>query len=104
MNSHFLTAAVALSLVMLTSSEIHAKEKKKTPTPAGFKIVSVESGSIFEKLNFKKGDVITTVNGQSMATVPNPSAMLEYLNKPGNMEIQFVRNGQPQTLTFHFKE
>lgn len=71
--------------------------------PAGFKMVSLEKGSIYEKLGLKQGDVIKTINGKP---VNNPKGAMELTNlmKTANkIEIELVRDGSTQKMTYQIK-
>ncbi len=63
------------------------------PTPAGFKILHVPKGSIYEDLGVQSGDVLKTVNGKPADLQVLP------LVKPGAvLRVELERNGQLYAL------
>ena len=61
----------------------------------GFRFASIKKGSVLEKLGFKKGDVITKVEGEEISS---PEKGLELFNKfQTNSQIQIVVNGKSRT-------
>lgn len=84
-----------------TALDVGNRDVAKNPT--GFKMVSLEKGSIYEKLGLKQGDVIRTINGK---LVNNPKDAMELTNlmKTANkIEIELVRDGSTQKMTYQIK-
>ena len=66
----------------------------------GFRFVSVNPGSIFEKLGFKSMDVIKSVNGE---LVNSPARAMEFYNtlKTANsIQLGVERNGKEETFSY----
>lgn len=66
----------------------------------GFRFVSINPGSIFEKLGFKNMDVIKSVNGED---VNSPTRAMEFYNAlktSSNIQLGVVRNGKEETFNY----
>lgn len=62
----------------------------------GFKIFSIKSGSLFEKMGFKNGDVITQVNDTVMEAEQG-FALYQALQEERDLNIRVLRNGKTPT-------
>lgn len=70
----------------------------------GFRFVSINPGSIFEKLGFKNMDVIRSVNGEA---VNSPTRAMEFYNalkSANNIQLGVERNGREETFTYSVTE
>ena len=56
--------------------------------PAGFRVVSIEGGSIFDELGLQGTDVIVGVNGASITTPHQADLLLQSLKAGGDVTIQ----------------
>jgi C-terminal processing protease CtpA/Prc len=70
---------------------------------SGFKVVSLEKGSIYEQLGFKKGDIIKMVNNKPIKNTDDANGIFDQLKNPGKIEIQFLRNGKLQKIFYDIK-
>ena len=82
------------------------QQNRPTPAPtavptSGFKVLSVETGSVYEKLGLKVGDVLTELNGQRITTGRAFRKSWAALKDQKNLELQLVRDGKPLTLHFN---
>ncbi|MCB0362642.1 MAG: general secretion pathway protein GspC [Bdellovibrionales bacterium] len=70
----------------------------------GFRFVSINPGSIFEKLGFKTMDVIRSVNGEP---VNSPTRAMEFYNalkSSSNIQLGVERNGREEDFTYSVTE
>ena len=70
----------------------------------GFRFVSINPGSIFEKLGFRPMDVIKSVNGD---LVNSPSRAMEFYNTfktARSIQLGVERNGQEETFSYSVTE
>lgn len=70
----------------------------------GFRFVSIQPNSIYEKLGFKVGDVIKGVNGDN---VNSPSKAMELFNSLRNdnrIELSVERNGKLENFNYEVNE
>ncbi len=69
----------------------------------GLKITSVSKGSIYEKLNLKAGDIIKSVNGQTVRNQKDFSSFEKIIKSADKIEIEFLRNGVTQKISVKIK-
>jgi general secretion pathway protein C len=70
----------------------------------GFKIMNVPPGSIYEKLGFKSGDIITTVNGVKLDSVQAAMGLYTELKHATKAEVGVLRGTETLTITVHQKD
>ncbi len=68
--------------------------------PAGISITAIKPNAIFRKLRLRNGDIITGVNGRSIATVDDALNVFNSLSLDGPVQVQIKRRGQEQTLEY----
>ena len=90
----FLPLLICLSLPCLAKSQ---------KPPEGFKIISMDSNSVYSQLGLKKNDVITKINGQKVKSVSDMSQVYDVLKKPGRVEIELIRNYKFEKLVYDIK-
>lgn len=69
----------------------------------GFGLFEIEKDSVYEKAGFKNGDVIMVINGQTLNNVGQAIKVLHSLKTENEVEVELVRDGQEQKLTFHIQ-
>ena len=69
---------------------------------AGFQIVNIKAGSIFEKL-LERGDVIKEVNGQKVNSAAKAMQMYRTLKDSNDIKLTVERNGRNEVLDFTVK-
>jgi type II secretion system protein C len=60
----------------------------------GFKLIGVRGGSLWARANLSSGDVITAVNGQSMAQPEKGFALYEALQADKAIRVEFLKAGK----------
>ncbi|WP_176758747.1 type II secretion system protein GspC [Thiohalorhabdus denitrificans] len=68
--------------------------------PAGFRIVNIQSGSIYEDLGLREGDVVKSVNGQDIRTPSDALGAYRELKNADEYKVRLERDGQEQTLNY----
>ncbi len=69
----------------------------------GFRLLGVESGSIYSQLGLQNGDTIIDVNGQPIEGPQQAVALLDALKPGQDIGLKINRTGQEKTLTFQLK-
>lgn len=70
----------------------------------GFKLIGVRGGSLWTKANLNSGDVITAVNGTSMAQPEKGFAIYESLQTDKQIRLEYLRGGKsPCNLSIEIK-
>jgi general secretion pathway protein C len=71
--------------------------------PAGYKIVQIVPGSVYDKLGIQNEDVITGVDGQAINDPMKAMQLFEKLKETSHLELQIKRGGRPSTLTYEIR-
>ena len=71
--------------------------------PAGISITGIKPNAIFRKMRLRNGDVITGVNGNSVASVEDAVRIFEELSSGSNIQLQIKRRGRQQTLDYNIE-
>lgn len=64
----------------------------------GFRLLEIEAGSVFEKVGFVNGDLITAINGQRLTDVAMTIRLLQSLKDETKADVTLIRNNQEQSL------
>ncbi|MCJ8277344.1 MAG: general secretion pathway protein GspC, partial [Bdellovibrionales bacterium] len=67
---------------------------------AGFKLVAIKAGSIYEKLGLKRGDIIKGVNGESVDTPQKAMELYQALKSSDSIQLEVTRGGSSTTLNY----
>lgn len=66
----------------------------------GFRFVSIQPGSIYEKLGFKPMDVIKEVQGESVNSPTKAMELYNALRTENSIKLKVDRNGRVETMTY----
>ena len=70
----------------------------------GFKLIGVKSDSLWKKVGLSSGDVITNVNGLSMAQPDKGFALYEALQNERQIRVEFLKKGKaPSNISVEIK-
>lgn len=70
----------------------------------GFKLVGVKNDSLWRRVGLNNGDVLTAVNGISMAQPDQGFAVYNALQDQREIRVEFLKNGsEPSTSTIEIK-
>lgn len=70
---------------------------------AGFKLLSIVPGSLFDKMKLQNGDVVADVNGVSMRDPSQGFKLYQALQEEREITIGIIRGGQPMTRKVRVK-
>ena len=85
-----------------TALDVGNKDVSKNPS--GFKITSIEKGSIFEKLGLNTGDVIKIINGKPINNINDTGELANLFKTADKIEIELLREGSTRKLTYILKQ
>ncbi len=68
--------------------------------PAGISITAIKPNAIFRRLRLRNGDVITGVNGQTVASVEDAMSVFGGLSLDGPIQVNIKRRGREETLEY----
>lgn len=66
----------------------------------GFRMIGMNSGSLFSDIGFTNGDVVQAVNGEKIDSPNKALALYEALKNKARLTVLIERDGQPKTLRF----
>lgn len=69
----------------------------------GFRLFAIRSGSLFDKIGLRNGDIIQKINGNPMNDPSKAMQLLEELRSESSLSVEVIRNRQPQTLSYQFR-
>ena len=75
------------------------------PNPAGggFLVREVQSGSLYEKLGLRPGDVIRNVNGQPLSNMDEVMRMYQQFGTAERITVDVQRQGRSETLYYDMR-
>jgi hypothetical protein len=76
---------------------------RKQGKPAGVKLTRISPGSMYEKLGFRKGDVIMRVNARNLDDPARFFRLYQELKGRRTISIDLDRNGQRLTFTYEVR-
>ncbi|OGI67022.1 MAG: hypothetical protein A2W18_02050 [Candidatus Muproteobacteria bacterium RBG_16_60_9] len=69
----------------------------------GFLVREIQPGSVYEKLGLRVGDVINTVNGQTVNSVEDVMRLYSQFGTASNVQIDVRRAGRSESLTYNLQ-
>lgn len=66
----------------------------------GFLVREIQSGSIYEKLGLRTGDVVRAANGQNLNTLEDVMKLYQQADHNNYINLEIVRNGRPEVLQY----
>ena len=69
----------------------------------GFLVREINPGSVYEKLGLRVGDVINSVNGQSVNTVDDVMRLYQQFGAAGSIQLNVRRAGRNETLVYNIQ-
>ncbi len=74
------------------------------PSPGGgFLVREVQSGSLYEKLGLRPGDVIRNVNGQALSSMDEVMRMYQQFGTAERITVDVQRQGRSETLYYDMR-
>ena len=74
------------------------------PNPdGGFLVREVQSGSLYEQLGLRPGDVIRAVNGQALQSVDQVMQMYQQFSTMGRVVVEVQRQGRTESLYYDMR-
>jgi len=69
----------------------------------GFRLGEIVSGSLYDRIGLKNGDIVQTVNGVRIQNPSQAMAMYQQLKDASSVAVELLRNGQQQTLNYNIR-
>ncbi len=67
----------------------------------GFRLISIRGGSIFSKLGFKRGDIVTEVNGIALDSVNKGIELFNQFKTADKVDVKVKRSGKEEEFSFN---
>lgn len=99
-------------IIFFVTTQVHAEfiipnqttnNRDEVKNPIGYKLISIEKGSIYEKLGLKQGDTIKSINGKSVKTPQDAMELTNLMKTAEKIEIDLVRNGSTLKMIYQIK-
>jgi general secretion pathway protein C len=71
--------------------------------PAGYKVIQIVPGSIYEKLGLQNGDIIRGANGEPINDPGRALELMQQLKTASQIELTVSRGGRTTTNTYNFR-
>jgi general secretion pathway protein C len=81
-------------------TQIRAIPNIENGTSNGFRLSEIQPGSIFQQIGLRDGDVLTSVEGQSVGDPARAMQLLSGLSNRQSISLSVLRNGRP--LSFQY--
>ncbi len=89
-----------LPLIMTQARAIPFWQEGK---PIGLRLFAIKSGSIFEKLGLKNGDILKNINGKQLGDFSKAMEIFEELKHETSLKIQLERSKKATTLQYKIR-
>jgi general secretion pathway protein C len=66
----------------------------------GYRVLPQKNRDLYNKLGIRPSDLVTSVNGVSLTNDREAMKLIDTLKDASTIQVDIVRNGQPQSLTF----
>lgn len=66
----------------------------------GYRILPQKNRELYNKLGVRPSDLVTSVNGVSLSNDKEAMQLIEKLKDSSSIQVEIVRSGKPQTLSF----
>lgn len=96
-------ASAREALIACSESHLRLVPSFVQGKPEGFKVFGIRQGGVVDLLGVKNGDVVTAVNGQSLATAEQALAAAALLKTAAEVKLTVRREGEPRTITWTIK-
>jgi len=71
--------------------------------PDGLRLTGIRPNSIFQNMGIKNGDVITSVDGNTIESVDDALKLYQSLQSSSRVKLQLKRRGRRKTIDYHIK-
>lgn len=93
----------ALENLPLLLTQARAVPYFKDGKAQGLRLFAVKAGSFYERLGLKNGDVLKSINGNSLADLSQAMQLLEKLKSERSFSISVDRNSEPRELRYDIR-
>jgi general secretion pathway protein C len=84
-------------------TQMRAVPYLKDGKSVGFRVFNIRTGSLFERMGLKNGDIIQAVNGSELSDPSRALALLDEVQTSDEIRIDLLRDDHPNTLTYSIR-
>ncbi len=92
-----------LGNVEALATQIRASPKTEDGKVVGFRLSAIRKGSVFDKLGIKNGDIVHTVNGQSLSSMEAAMGAYGSLANESGFNFEITRRNQKMTIEYEVR-
>ncbi len=93
----------ALENLPLLLTQARAVPYFKDGKAVGLRVFAIRTGSLFEKIGLQNGDVLKSVNGNSLADLSQAMQLFQKLKEERSIELALERNMSEKTFKYQIK-
>ena len=93
----------ALENLPLLLTQARAVPFYKDGQAVGFRLFAIKSGSMYEKIGLKNGDILKNINGNSLGDVSQAMKLFEQLREERNLTLELERSRKPKTFNYRIR-
>ena len=67
----------------------------------GYRVLPQKNRELYNQLGIRPSDLVTAVNGITLTNDQEAMKLIDTLKEASTIQVEIVRNGQPQSLTFN---
>ena len=71
--------------------------------PAGLRLFAVKTGSLYEKLGLKNGDILKSINENSLSDLSQAMQLFERLKSERSIKITLERNSEDKEFNYEVR-
>jgi general secretion pathway protein C len=75
----------------------------KDGKPVGIRLFSIKSGSLYEKVGLQNGDVLKTINGNSLSDMTQAMRLFEMLKQERSLSVSLERNREEKEFKYQIR-
>jgi len=81
-------------------TQVRAVPYFKDGQATGLRLFAIKSGSLFEKIGLKNGDILKTINGNSLGDFSQAMKLFETLKQERSLKLVLERNREEQAFSY----
>ena len=93
----------ALENLPLLLTQARAVPYFKEGRAVGLRMFAIKTGSLYEKLGFKNGDILKTINGQSLGDISQALKLIETLKQERSIGVTLEREKQDHEFKYQIR-
>lgn len=93
----------ALQNLPLLLTQARAVPYFKSGQAVGLRLFAIKSGSLYEKVGLKNGDILKAINGNSLSDITQAAKLFETLKQEKNIGVTVERNREERVFRYQIR-